>query len=758
MNNSKEFTDKLLSEVRAEIASKNNKSTSEELTSKEERMFAMARSSYSESTNFLKSYKLQDFVDAYKMYNSQHTRYTKFFEDDVAGKKYNHSKFFIPKIYEFVTTQQSYVKTSLLNNLDNVINFSPFNDYDKIAEIQADYYKTLLNYRLAEDNWFYKYVLASYQDGHINNFITTKIYYDFDKKKPVCVQIPVERIRVHPKANPFAIVEDSPYVINILPMFGWQIKDRMKNDDPEYRWNKVTDEDLVRSIHHFENDVAQARDNHRSSPSGELEGGLSIKDNILYYVHENFIRDEKTGEDCCFYTLGTSKLLSKIYPTKDLFPLGRPFVIGHVMIEANKVYPQSPVIHAKPLQEMLNELQNISIDIKRKTSMPLYTAIKRNVTDLYALASAKPGSIVRVTDHNDIQVLQTPTQVNNLQEEINLAATHLDDMLGKFGISTAQSGAGANNSVGGIQAQSSAAGLVSELYLGTFTETSLEPSMRMYMNYEVYYNDITNSEDNLVKTIFKDYGVADRNGVAEEDIPTVLANMKDKTIRFSINAGQGSANPDLQFQKVIAVLKNMSELAATPNPNLPLKINELVKYQLSMLGIKNPSKFIENNENNPIIMQLQQENAQLKQQMQTTEFNPEYIAAEIRNKNADAMAKEIAAELSKAKIPGEIALTEAEVKLILAKVMGEGVKTSFAGIQAAAVAAQQEEILPLADNIINTAPHQYQNSQEPIIPAPIPDVPQEPVEIAKNNDPMTPASPFKGENQGIETMDTGDSL
>lgn len=745
---------KAINRAREELALRHTKKNDTTMSSNESRLLSVANTAYRESTDYFRTYKLNDVVDAYRMKNSQHTRATKFFKEDVAGKEYNHSKFFIPKIYEWITTQKAYAKQALLNNVNSTFHFSPYNDFDRKAKISADFFKALTDYQLQDDdNFYYRFVLSSYEDGLVNNFITAKTVWDEEKEKPYTSLIPIERIRIHPKSDSINIVESSPYIIHIVPMFGYQIKERMKVDNVEHKWNEVSPELMIKTINDIERNIIQAREN-CSSSAEELESVSGIKDFNLYYIHENFIRD-KDGEDYFFYSLGTEKILSKIYKTSDVFLHGRPFNIGHVMLQAHSPYPISPIIHAKPLQEMLNEIQNISIDIKRKVAMPIYLAKKRRVNDLYALSSAKPGSIVTVDDPSDISILSTPSQVNNLQQEIVTSSTHLDDMLGRYGISTAQNNVGANGSVGGIQSQSSSAGLISELYLGTYVETFLEGvhKKRMQVNLE-YISD----ENKIIKDIFKNYGLAQKHNMVDQDgnidesqFPKNFKEMKSEVLKFSINIGQGTANPELQFQKIIAMLKTMAEMASIQNISLNTK--EMIKEQFRILGYRNPSDFV-NLEENPRETALMKENMELKQALQTTkEANPDYINAEIQDKLASAEQKRSSVDKDKA----EIQVKMSQVQLNEVKSVETGINAQFSAIQGGVALAETTEASGfmdgIVDNALKLADDQSAGQVAPLLPPVNPEnLPDFPV----NNNPLTPVSPLRGVNKGIETPDTGD--
>lgn len=91
----------------------------------------------------------------------------------------------------------------------------------------------------------------------------------------------------------------------------------------------------------------------------------------------------------------------------------------------------------------------------------------------------------------------------------------------------------------------------------------------------------------------------------------------------------------------------------------------------------------------------------------------------------------------------------AETKRTEAQAVGESVTSKYSAIQAAQVLATVPQTAPLADELLLSSGDVDQNAA-PFVPEPAPGTPA--VDLPQNSDPLTPASPAAGVNEGIETL------
>ena len=135
----------------------------------------------------------------------------------------------------------------------------------------------------------------------------------------------------------------------------------------------------------------------------------------------------------------------------------------------------------------------------------------------------------------------------------------------------------------------------------------------------------------------------------------------------------------------------------------------------------------------------------LKEQGQAP--TPEQIQQQIDAAVKDALAKS-RYDIDMAKIQQQQPLIEAQIKKIVAEVVGKNVESFFSSTNASNLFAQNPPIAPVADDMLGSAGFVDAN-QAPAIPALPALVPS--VEVPQNTSPLFPPNPEVGISAGIET-------
>jgi hypothetical protein len=125
----------------------------------------------------------------------------------------------------------------------------------------------------------------------------------------------------------------------------------------------------------------------------------------------------------------------------------------------------------------------------------------------------------------------------------------------------------------------------------------------------------------------------------------------------------------------------------------------------------------------------------------------EQIQQQIDAAVKDALAKS-RYDVDMAKLQQQQPLIEAQIKKIVAEVVGKNVESFFSSTNAANLIAQNPPIAPVADEMLGSAGFIDAN-QAPAIPAMPVGVPA--AEVPQNTSPMFPPNPEVGINAGIET-------
>lgn len=712
----------------------------------ESKMVQLASEAYSSSTNYLQ-YKRSEWIRHYDMYNSVHINEGGLISEKYHKPNYKLSKMYVPKTHEFVKSQIASVIQAYFSN-DELMYFSPQNDSDNLANLYADYLTYYFEEILQRNNWWYQFTISAFEQGVLHNFIPAKVCYDPDKKMPVAKLIPIEDFRLHPGADPYNPIETSPYIINIIKMYVYQVKERQ--DFEKYgdnAWNKVTNDDYINSSTSFETTVVYARNRNQINP--DKKGDTSLNEHSIVYVHENIIKVD--GQDYLFYTLGSGALLSKIKKLEEVYLHGRPFVLGNIALEEAKLYPSSVLDNLRHIQEIINELVNVGFDGKKMRLFPRLLVSNTAKIDINALVNARPDSLIFTKDpQKDIQALSVPNQYDAVTPEISLFNSHFDDVSGRFAPSSMAQG-DSPDSVGGMQMMNSSANQVSEGYLRTFNETFLEKVVYMMIQVCKHYGFEDKDLDKKLMTnnqLLAKYGITDKK--------FNINKLKDQDLDININVGMGATNPSMRLERFLTGINSIIKVNPAIAQNLDMQA--VMTEIMSIQGYKDPQKFF-NMQQNPVVEQLQQQ----VQQLQAQKEDPQLVAAKVQ------------------KIQAEIALINAQIQTEKNKAIDQSVKSQFGAIQAAEVVATIGEVAPVADQILENAGYQApqnagqvdvnpQGGGQPFIEqaapqSPIPaqqsgGLPFNPTgglitqagKVAENNQPLNPTNPDRGFNRGLNTQ------
>ena len=154
-------------------------------------------------------------------------------------------------------------------------------------------------------------------------------------------------------------------------------------------------------------------------------------------------------------------------------------------------------------------------------------------------------------------------------------------------------------------------------------------------------------------------------------------------------------------------------------------------------------------------MQVTFQNSQFQQALEMLKAGaPIPPAILIRYSNL-ADKEEILASIEGNKPPADptldarVRLLDAQTRKTDTQATDISVKTQYSGVQTAQVIAQTPATASLADGLLRSAGY-VDRDQAPIVPQPSGDM--QPLVLPQNTDPLTPASPARGQEAGIETL------
>jgi hypothetical protein len=685
----------------------------------------LAQEAYSGSERYMDNSLRGQWERNLRQWQSIHSSDSKYSSDAFKGR----SRLFRPRTRAVIRKNEAACAAAFFSTQD-VISIEPEDDSDEYQLMVAELVDSIANYRLQKSIPWFQLVNGAYQSGQVYGVVCSYQYWLYDGKqdKPCIDLIPPENIRIDPASDWLDPINSSPYVIHLIPMYVSDIKQRMNTIDEktgEPEWNKAEDKLILSAANEYYDSTRIQREQGRQDNKQNFS--TDNMDFMTAWVRRNIIRHE--GQDWVFYTLGGEFLLSEPKPLEEVYYHGeRPYVMGCVVIEANKTYPSGIPQLTHDVQNEINDVCNQRMDNVKFVLNKRYFAKRGAQVDLNSLTRNMPGSVTLMNDpETDVVVHSTPDVTSSSFQEQDRLNLDFDDLSGTFSGSSVQANRNMNETVGGMNLMSQGANQLAEYQLRTFTETWVEPVLRQLIKLIMHYETDTNilslagKKSKLFQQFQQAYG-----------IPGVTDDMLKGDLVVNVNVGTGATNPQTQVERFFF---GLNSLAGVLGENFINKVDteEVIAETFGKLGYKDGKRFFNLEEGqDPKVAQLEQMVQELQMQLQQKR-NPELDAAQIKK-------------------------LEAEAERVKAETTVKGVEGLYSSLQAAQTVATIPGVAPIADEIYQSAggvdKNGYPIATPPEEAARLPTRYSEQVRI--NTDPRFPAnpeSPVEGVNQGIETME-----
>ncbi len=651
-----------------------------EMDSKSERFFKKSQKAWSISQNYLDNFK-DKIIRRYKMYNSQHDSDEKYCEDE-----YKRNSHYIPKSHEFVKNSVSQVVQAYFLNQEFIYLTPEVND-DIVAAMSAEYFTYVLNKRLkSKNNWWLTFIEMTAQSGFIHNMSIAKVDWDIDGKYSIAVPIMLERLRIDPYADPLDPIGTSSFIIHQIEMY----VDDLVAKQEESGWLPFSVEDLQ------ENFISSLSSEEEVETSRFPEGynpkdGIDSVDNELkkVFVHENIIREK--NKYYVFYTLGTSKMLTKVMKLEDIYRQGLPFVMAPLYPEEMKVYATAPLDHAYPAQKLINDYTNSAMDAIDQVAWPVNIIKANSGFDAKKLKKVGPNSFIEARNpQTDIIQLTKQAQPQALRSEIPFLMNNFDSTVGGLPNSTVSTEGGDTTATGQNMRYRSQSQVIN-MYLMNYNEKFIEPVLDLMLKCEKIYGL---KETKFVEKVFKNTKLLERytDKLAEQGIDAndfeVDKEFADADTVLSVNVGMGAVSPQMRVEQFLASLNAIRNLV--PNVQTQLDVKEIIKELMSLNGYKDYNRFFVT-QDDPRIAEMQGMIQQLQQQLQQKK-TPEEIAADVAVKNATAQEKQVKSQLAAA------TLNKIDAETVAIKV-----NTQKSAIETGEKIAIMPEVTGAADVIMDNA-------------------------------------------------------
>jgi hypothetical protein len=629
----------------------------------DDQCMALARQSYTTAEDYFNASHRTRLIDAMARFNSEHPKGSKYWSPSFEKR----SRLFRPKTRAMTRKREAAACISLFGSAD-IVNVQAAASSDSGAVEDARIQEALLNYRLQEDDRWYRFVVGAVQDADRQGFVIGKTTWDYEEAtryydemhpelgpikrtdmvatvdRPGWSLIPIERLRFSPASDWMDVVNSSPFLIEVIPMFVCDVRRYEANPRARLSYRRLTDGQLMSGGHSGEWDAIRMQ--RERNKVNRYERSSDPSDYAVCWVHRNIVRIE--GEDYIFDTIGTTQMLSNIIPLSEFDPRGyRPYVIGSNMLESHNPFNVGATTLMSGIQDEINDVSNLSIDAnKMATSGRMF--IKRNTAiDLHALARFSPGAVVEMDNpQQDVKWDRSPEAPAGMQEEHQVLNTELDDLIGNFNQGSVANNRNLNETVGGMELLGTAADQMTEYDLHTLCTTFISKMLTQILDLEKRWE----TDANLATII------GQRLAASARKFWTALST-ESKVI---VNVGFGSTNPQKRMERIQSAMQ--TTMSMFPMTVYQSNQAEILKEVWAAAGFADASRFFPflgdagKPDPNPKVATLQQQLQSMLMKLYPGEMHNQGL---IQREQVRSQAAE---RVTQMKLQGQIALQQAEAQ------------------------------------------------------------------------------------------------
>jgi hypothetical protein len=573
---------------------------------------ARSRQAYDGSTSYFDNNVRGDLDNNIRAFHNQHKTSSHL----AAAAPGFTSRVYRPKTRSVLMKYEAAADTAYFSNPD-VVSIEAENPSDHNEILAAACVKSLLQYRLTKTIPWYQIVIGGFQDAQVQGLAIAHYYWKIRKEsdvapndptfiedKPAIDLIPLENFRFDANANWIDVVESSPFLIYLRPMFLSDIKQQIKTGYFKY----ASTEDLLAGNSNDGESTRITRNQTGQDPRNNQAKEISDYEVVVVQEHIHRIN----GEDYVWYTVNNQILLKDPVPISEIYFTGRrQFVVGQTIIETHNPYSCGVPELVSGIQEEINEIANQRLNNVKLALNKKFIVKTDSEADLSALLRNQPGSAVFTQDPtNDIKEIKTEDVTQSSYLEQDRLNADFDELISNFNPQSIQSQpAGGADTWRGMQMLNSNASVVLEHQLRIFTQTFIEPLLRGLIRLEFHYE----TDDTVFALIGKQQG----NILQKFGQDKMTQDMLKHDLVVKVNVGMGATDPIVRTGKLISAISTIEKLMSSPMSKA-FDIKEITKELFANAGYGDGMRFI-NQEQDPNLVQLMQENAALKQKLAKSE-------------------------------------------------------------------------------------------------------------------------------------------
>ena len=637
----------------------------------------LALECYQASTNWLNAGRRAKWNDSLRAFQGLHPSGSKYLSSEYRYR----SRHFRPKTRAMVRRAEAQTAAAFFSNQEIVsIEAQDGNDPKQVAS--AELLEQLLQYRLTKTIPWFQTVVGARQDAEVMGICISKQYWIYEEgqasiedhilqqqpkpkvDKPWIDLIPPENFRFDPGCDWRNPVESSPYLIEIIPMYINDAKEKMASGE----WFDVGNK--IKSSNNLDDDITR-RSREQGRVPGKDKDSWKAQDYDIVWVNENVIKWH--GEDWHFYSLPSGDLLTLPKPLKEVYLHGlRPWVIGQVVVEAHKTYPSAKAELVRDLQMMTNDTTNLRFDNVKLALNPRQFIASGKGIEVQDVRSMQPGKVVLMKDPRNDVVWDRPPEVTQSayaeQDRINL---DFDELVGSFSPSTLASGSNpvVPETVGGMEHMAAPSVSMNEYELRVFAETWVEKVLYQMVKLEQAYETdaVVLALAGNKAQLFQRYGV---NQITDD--------LLNQELSVTCNVGVGTTNPSTKLQHFLTAGQSLTQMFG-PSLMQATHFSEVAKEIFGLLGYKDGSRFIDFNFDPAKAAQAQQQNNPHAAQMQIAQQKMQMDQAKLQAGQSQDQARmqmdqqdlDRKHQLELAKFQAEQAMEQQRMQMELMRIKGE---------------------------------------------------------------------------------------
>jgi hypothetical protein len=578
-----------------------------EIDVSEVQWLSRSRTAYDTSTSFFDNNVRGDLDDSIRAFHSQHKSSSHY----ATSTSHFTSKVYRPKTRSVMMKYEAMADAAYFSNPD-VISIEPENASDKEEIVSAAVMKALVQYRLTKTIPWYKVVIGGFQDAQTSGLAVAHYYWKvktrevngqktFVKDEPAIDLIPLENIRFDPNANWTDVVETSPFLINLRPMYIGDIKQHIATGF----FKEMSDSEIISAASTAKDGQNTRTARTQSGQDPREKSSKEVSDYEVCVVQEHIHRVE--GEDYVWFTLNNQVMLRDPVPIAELYFTGeRPYIIGQCILETHSTFPSSTPTLLTGIQSEINEIANQRLNNVKLALNKKFIIKTDSEIDLSALLRNQPGSAVFTQNpQEDVRELSTQDVTQSSYLEQDRLNADFDELAGNFSSNAVQQQKSANDTWRGMQMLNSNANVQLEHQLRIFTDTFVVPLLRAIVKLEQKYE----TDDTVFALVGQQNGqMLQRAGVNE-----VTSEHLQKDMVVKCNVGMNNTDPQMKQQKLVSVLSTILNIVKNP-ASKGLDMKEVSKELFALSGYGDGMRFI-NQEVDPAMAMMMQENMALKKKV-----------------------------------------------------------------------------------------------------------------------------------------------